>query len=129
MREVLGVRWRELTGVGQARATPTSSPGYCHSRDWATVLMHVAVSCSKFSIDDAATSALESPWPQCQAVEHGPDAFGGSETASTMGIGSGTETRAESHCSSAPCLQDINELLAPNCAEAPFEAQALSACE
>lgn len=117
LREVIGMRWQELTGVGQPRAAPTSSPGYCHSRVWATVLTHVVASCSEFSINDSATSALESPRPQCHAADSGPEAFGGSETASTMAMGSGTETRAESHCSSVPCLQDINDL-PPSFAEA-----------
>merc|ERR1740130_2538718 len=40
LREVIGSRWRELTGVGMPRESPGSSPGYKHSRDWRTMLSY-----------------------------------------------------------------------------------------
>eukprot|EP00401_Gymnodinium_catenatum_P005853 CAMPEP_0117575138 /NCGR_PEP_ID=MMETSP0784-20121206/62039_1 /TAXON_ID=39447 /ORGANISM="" /LENGTH=523 /DNA_ID=CAMNT_0005374173 /DNA_START=73 /DNA_END=1644 /DNA_ORIENTATION=+ len=40
LREVIGPRWRELTGVGAARELSWSSPGYAHGRDWGAMLSY-----------------------------------------------------------------------------------------
>lgn len=40
LREVIGVRWRELTGVGMPRGTLHSAPGYKHERDWSKMLSY-----------------------------------------------------------------------------------------
>mmetsp|Transcript_81570 Transcript_81570/g.205246 ORF Transcript_81570/g.205246 Transcript_81570/m.205246 type:complete len:665 (+) Transcript_81570:56-2050(+) len=40
LRELIGARWRILTGIGQPRQNPASSPGYNHSRDWGAMLAY-----------------------------------------------------------------------------------------
>lgn len=36
--DIIGSRWQELTGAGQSRERPGSSPGYCHETSWLQTL-------------------------------------------------------------------------------------------
>eukprot|EP00928_Gymnodinium_smaydae_P078692 TRINITY_DN62794_c0_g1_i1.p1 TRINITY_DN62794_c0_g1~~TRINITY_DN62794_c0_g1_i1.p1 ORF type:complete len:553 (-),score=124.37 TRINITY_DN62794_c0_g1_i1:138-1796(-) len=109
LRELIGVRWRELSGVGEPREAAGSSPGYVHQRDWAkTVAFEYAWHTGQWAREEACDATLNEQLKSIEAdvpasdasTAPGPSAEDDGED-SHPGLGCDAHSPASRSCSSS----------------------------